>query len=68
MVQRLLFLGLSQYGLLHFGQIIGFSFFFLGTHSCSHLSHLKPLILIVISAITKIRVKQYINLTFSGIT
>lgn len=37
------FLGLSQYGLLHFGQTLGFSSIFLGIHSCPQRSHLNPL-------------------------
>lgn len=42
-LKRIYFLGflrgLSQYGLLHLGQTLGFSFIFV-IHSCSHLSHI----------------------------
>ncbi len=40
------FRGLSQYGLLHFGQTLGYSSLFRGTHSCPHRSHLYPLSII----------------------
>jgi len=47
------FRDLSQYGLLHFGHTLGYSFLFRGTHSCPHRSHLYPsnIILAIIIAI-----------------
>ena len=63
------FLGLFQYGDLHLGQIMGIPSLFLGIHSCLHLSHLKPLMIISISAILEsIEHNLYINLTFLGNT
>src|SRR3989344_4654737 len=52
-------LGVSQYGDLHEGHTFGFSFMSLGIHSCLHLSHLNPLL--VISTI------GMINIYFSSI-
>ena len=36
------FLGLSQYGLLHFGQTLGYSSLLRGIHVCLHRSHWYP--------------------------
>ena len=46
------FRGLSQYGLLHFGQTLGYSFLFRGIHSCPHRSHLNPSTVILILLIS----------------
>jgi hypothetical protein len=47
-------LGLSQYGLLHFGQTRGFSSALRGTHSCPQRSQRKPDTVNLIFAIRRI--------------